>query len=394
VRKVIIACLLSVLYLNAAPVFSEPVTGYNSYIQLLPGGRTNQANNFNVISEAQTAVTKLEYIKRGREIKFIAPKEIDVISDKYIVITYSIAYKPKRNSKYSSDPAIFVLLFTKDQNNGLKDYAGYLKWIGSKDIESFNKSSLDDICSFFRKTGASDCFYQGEKKREISSTEIAVAPVEMNELQNSLVKKEDFENVLKNISEKTSHQAKTDDSRFQELSDRLTSLENADTKSRTALKSNTSLLDTSISKIEERLATLESRNAGLVSQIDKLSDSSSKPQDIESPLTRKLSTEIEKLKQQNKELKNLLVSITSLLNGVSRKGKTIEFSGINVLINNGEGTNDVENGKGNLIVGYGNTEDIQDSHAIIAPQPVATKDYPESGFLSKLPCFIANILDY
>jgi hypothetical protein len=107
-----------------------------------------------------------------------------------------------------------------------------------------------------------------------------------------------------------------------------------------------------------------------------------------------LSTEIEKLKQQNKELKNLLVSITSLLNGVSRKGKTIEFSGINVLINNGEGTNDVENGKGNLIVGYGNTEDIQDSHAIIAPQPVATKDYPESGFLSKLPCFIANILDY
>jgi hypothetical protein len=71
-----------------------------------------------------------------------------------------------------------------------------------------------------------------------------------------------------------------------------------------------------------------------------------------SDLDRSMKLTVAKMEKRIHELERTVATLNTLLEGVSRKNGTIQFSNVNVQIVNGKGATDQSNGKGNLIVGY------------------------------------------
>lgn len=76
--------------------------------------------------------------------------------------------------------------------------------------------------------------------------------------------------------------------------------------------------------------------------------------------TTTLQTEVNNLKKQVAALQALLAGITR-----SQDGKSLIFSGLNLQVVNGKGSNTAANGLGNLIVGYGPAQDANGSHCLV-----------------------------
>lgn len=343
-----IVCVLVVLFCFNAQVESKPVKGYNSYIELLPGGKQTQMINFDVINRGQSQVIKIEKEKRSREIKFNRPVDVFDLSSKYFMIAFDISYKPSGNSRFSANPAIFSLIFEKNGTTSLKKYAGsYIKWIGAHDIENYGSSGIPEFCEYFRRTGVEDCIpdqLNVEKKSEarLQSKKKSSAKTQMNE--PTLVRKKEFDRVItekENKIEKLSFIIDRQNETMTLLTGRIKSLENKEAVSPSSNDAKDNIVTAGeINILKERLTSLQKELAA-----------------------QSLYT---------KELEKEVLSFTSLLNGVTRSNNDLIFNGINLQIVNGLGSTDGQvNGTGNLIVGYNEKKPGENlktgSHKIIAP---------------------------
>lgn len=95
-------------------------------------------------------------------------------------------------------------------------------------------------------------------------------------------------------------------------------------------------------------------------------------------LERAVKASTSKLEARVAQLEQKVEMLTSLLEGVTRKNGTIQFSNVNVQIVNGRGSTQQTNGKGNLIVGYNESagnDDRSGSHNIIVGSKNDYKSY-------------------
>lgn len=99
--------LFAFLVFFALPAGSEPVDGYNSYIELLPGGRPKQLANEEIISKAQTEIVRSEALKRERKIRFLRPIDIVRLNPTYIMVSFEVSHTSKFSSRFSKKPAVF-----------------------------------------------------------------------------------------------------------------------------------------------------------------------------------------------------------------------------------------------------------------------------------------------
>lgn len=375
----------------------EPVKGYSSYIQLLPGGKEKQESNFSLIEKAKEEVRSLEIEKKRRDIKFERPLDIYYLNAKYTMVSFEVFFRPLENTRFSTSPAIYGLLFDSAGQAGLTgNTSRYVKWIGKSDIDEYKSSTVKDFCGYFRRAGVEDCVPSVDAARpaaakavkgktivregRINADQISSGRVKADFIDSSIARKKDVEKAVE-----------TSMGRIDQLRSEITTQGDA-------LKS----LSADIQSYEKKMRYLP-QNEQEVKKLQELYKSSydEKFKKIEESLTKQIET--------TKSLEAKLATLTTLLEGISRNSNTIVISGANLQIVNGTGVTQGEsNGTGNLIVGYNEKkpgESLQlGSHEIIAPNSVSSSTEPfvsvsqiqnkekEKGFFSSK-CFIETAFD-
>jgi prefoldin subunit 5 len=374
----------------------EPVKGYSSYIQLLPGGKDKQITNFSLIEKAKEEVRSLEIEKKKRDVKFERPVDIYYLNTKYTMVSFEVFFRPLENSRFSTSPAIYGLLFDSAGQAGLSGYTSrYVKWIGKSDIDEYKSSNVTDFCGYFRRAGVEDCVPSADAARSaaakalkekaiaregrINADQIASGRVKADFIDASIARKKDVDKVVE-----------TSMGRIDQLRSEITTQGDA-------LKS----LSLDIQSYDKKMRYLP-QNEQEAKKLQELFKSSydEKFKKIEENLTKQIET--------TKSLETKLETLTKLLEGISRNSNTIVISGANLQIVNGTGMTEGEvNGTGNLIVGYNEKkpgESLQlGSHEIIAPnsellsiEPFASviqiKEKEDKGFFSSK-CFIETAFD-
>ncbi|WP_300672252.1 hypothetical protein [Desulfoluna sp.] len=293
----------------ALPAASEPVGGYNSYIELLPGGRPKQLANEDIITGAQAEIIRTEAIKRKRKIKFLCPIDIVRLNSTYSMISFKVSHTVKNSSRFSINPAVYSLLFEGNGPSGLKRYAkNYIKWFGPSDIEQYKTSTTSQFCEFFIRSGVEDCLFETKKIAEKKNDRTQRLIAKIRELEKSVTRQSLHAQQL----EETIAQYHLQAQQFEETTE------------------------------QQRLQA----------------------QNLQKTMAHQ--------RLQTQKLETRVNALHALLEGVSRGKNEILFSGINLHIVNGTGsTHDKVNGTGNLIVGYNEKkqgENLQmESHEIISP---------------------------
>jgi hypothetical protein len=393
-RIMIISTALAFLMGLGNMATGESVTGYSSYVSLLPGGKDRQAENFNVIESAQDEVRVLEAEKRNREIKFDRPVDIHFLNDTYTMISFDVFFKPKDNSRFSTNPAIFALLFQGTGRKGLTGYTSkYIRWIGASDIEEYHSSDINDFCSYFRRSGVEDCVPSMVKRdgpaisqKAMNADRITGGVVKEAFIDPSIARKKDVDDRI----EKTN-------ALVEELNEKL----------RAVLEKNDHL-QRQVDGQEKELAKFAS------SPRDSKTPNNAPPVSIPDDKAVQMTQIIKTQADYIHGLEDKIQSLQNLLEGVSRTRNTLMLSGINLQIVNGTGeTTGTDNGTGNLIIGYNEKKPGEPlnlgSHKIIVPEdpaiepvtvsalPANVKSKPEKqSFWDKLPespCFIEGLLN-
>ncbi|MBU1172550.1 MAG: hypothetical protein KKD44_23575 [Proteobacteria bacterium] len=369
----------------------EPVTGYSSYVNLLPGGKDKQSSNFDLITSAQEEVRALESEKRKREIKFDRPVDIHFLSDTYTMISFDVFFRPMENSRFSTNPAVFALLFKGTGRNGLSSYTSrYIKWIGKPDIQEYQDSQINDFCDYFRRAGVEDCFpgKGGEKAPE--DTKKTKTPVVVQAMNGDMISS----GIIKSAYIDPAIARKKD--------------------VESGLEKNAAIIDNlsdEIKQIRKQSDIIDSQIKGMDQKIKHVSTlllqtPPAKTRDDGSPTTDHLKEIEDTLKLQVSEIRDLRQQITALqelLQGFTRNRNTLLLTGANLQIVNGTGESQGHsNGTGNLIIGYNEKkpgEPLQPgSHQLILPKGesvVAPKDN-EKKSEKKLfggRCFIGTLWD-
>ena len=367
----------------------EPVKGYSSYIQLLPGGKDKQESNFSLIEKAKQEVKVLEEEKKKREIKFERPVDIHYLNSKYTMLSFEVFFRPLENSRFSTSPSVYALLFEGTGRNGLNRYTSrYIKWIGRKDIDDYKAAGVPDFCGYFRRSGVEDCLPEtdgksgsaGSKQAKTNSSEdrlngdwILSGKVKSDFIDPAIARKKDVDKAM---------QASND--RF----DRL--------------KSELKAYGENLKAMELQLKEQPDKDA----EKRKLSDERMAAYDDR---MKKIEENLEKQMTLARDMEKKIESVSTLLQGVSRNRNTIVISGANVQIVNGTGATLGEaNGTGNLIIGYNEKKPGESltlgSHTLISPDTASPELYTpkertapdqektDKGFFSGR-CFIGSVFE-
>lgn len=291
--------------LMVSTCYSTPVSGYNSYINILPGGKDRQAENFNIIDTAQKKVIASEMSRRQREINFIKPIDVVELTPKYLMIAFEVAYKPSGNSRFSPYPAIYSLLFEQDASFGIIKYSSFfIKWLNKSDVEEYKSASKENFRQLFRHLGVDDCVKTAQSavqtktspqktKKEITidAKQIVSGIIPEQFIDPEIARKEDLRDALKNNATR---------------------------------------------ELEKKIAALSMGNSK-----------------VDSDAIDSLKTRLAEEKRMRQKLEKRIATLEALLKNVSLNKNVLTFKGVNVRIVNG--TNDIRskgNGSGNLIMGY------------------------------------------
>ncbi len=396
---VVLTIFLSVIFIpiKNETGLCEPVKGYTSYIQLLPGGKEKQQSNFSLIDKAKEEVRSQELEKKKRDVKLEKPLDIYTLNSKYIMISFEVFFRPIESSRFSTNPAIYGLLFEGNGKDGLSRYTSrYVKWIGKSDMDDYRAGSVKDFCGYFRRAGVDDCLPDAESDKssqnqrvvkekvivregKISADQISSGRLKAEYIDASIARKKDVEKALESSTEKIEKMR----SELTTQGDALKSLSH-DIQAFESKINEQSQKESENKKKFDQLALLENRLKLMEENMNKQLD-----------LTKQLDTRIN--------------ALTTLFEGVSRNRNTIVISGANLQIVNGTGTTQgEENGSGNLIIGYNEKKPgeslLLGSHELIYPRndvsesiqtspniPLRQEEKKEGFFSSK--CFIETAFD-
>jgi hypothetical protein len=252
----------------------------------------------------------------GYRIEWGTAADFAKMGDRFFVISY--------NAKiYSQNPenAIFSLLYEKEGSNELDFTKHYLTWIGQTEIEGFGSLSTVALCALFENmVGATIC--DSVRTEDAFTSEI--------------------EELEARIQEKISRKA-----------DKAHSHSASDI---TEGKLVESLIDDSICRDAELAVAVST----LMNEIN-LRPIPDVGIDVDVAAD---SAEVEALKAQIDELQKTVARLSALLEGVTREGSELIFSGMNINVVSGSGATDAApNGLGNLTIGY-NEKDMSNQESI------------------------------
>jgi Mg2+ and Co2+ transporter CorA len=247
----------------------EPVKGYSSYISLLPGGKDKQESNFSLIEQAKQEVKSLEIKNKKRDVKFEKPTDIYYLNAKYTMVSFEVYFRPIENSRFSTRPAIFGLLFEGTGSDGLTGYTSkYVKWIGKNDLADYKAASIKSFCGYFRREGVADCLpdtvaeknASGIKKgtnREgrISGDQVTSGRIRAEFIDPSIARKKDVEKAVESSLGRMD-QLRSD---VKEQRESLTSLSQVLQTMEMRMKSFPDKEQEFIRKQEERLGTFDQK---------------------------------------------------------------------------------------------------------------------------------------
>ncbi len=280
-RKLLVAfvSLWAVIFLGiSVPSFAKSIANDTALYSSLPGA--GLASHPSTIKSALDTVKKMQKRKFQRVVKFSGPRELIILNERYLTITYNATAKRLGSGQNKTHKVVYALLFERSSSNELTFYDNiFLTWIGEKDLESYKTIKRTKIAEYFRKKGAEYVFFNAANVKKAKPQSFDAS------LIKSGIVKEKF-------------------------------------------------IDGAITRDGELKGILES-------YVQK----GSMPAPVQAPSSDK---RINALEARIKKLE-------ALLSNVKRNGKDIVFNNMNVHIQNGTGSTEKVNGKGNLIVGYGST---------------------------------------
>jgi hypothetical protein len=300
---------------------AEKIDGQAGLVSKLSNAEVNVSESLKTVQKNLNAI-KNEYLKKyTAQITWGDPAEFTQMGNTLLVISYqAIIASPARET------ALFSLLFEK-QNNELNYKKSYLSWIGQTEIEGFDSLAVTSLCHLFENlTGESLCMAV-----DLEAKVVALDDKLQQQLSQTAPKAHTH-----NVGDITGI---VPASAIDDAICRDTELAIAVSKLKKEIDKRP-IPDPNVNVNAQLGVTTVNNTAALELANDNAGNAAD-------------STDVEALKAQIAELQETVTQLAALLEGVSREGSDLIFSGMNLNVVSGSGATDATpNGLGNLIVGY------------------------------------------
>lgn len=159
----IISVITSMILAMSGTVSAKELKNYDELYKQLPGGNPNNAG---VIDRAIKSMVKMQELREGKLVTVDKPKDLLIINPRFISISFDAGVKKTGvSAKAKPTPAVYALLFEKDNKNELSFYKSiFLSWQGEQDLEEYRTVTPEKVCEYYRDKGAEYVFL--DKKSE------------------------------------------------------------------------------------------------------------------------------------------------------------------------------------------------------------------------------------
>lgn len=221
-----------ILALSGA-ISAKELKNYDELYKLLPGGNPNNAG---AIDRAIKSMIKMQELREGRLVTVDKPKDLLVINPRFISISFDAGVrKTGVSAKAKPTPAVYALLFEKDNKNELSFYKSiFLVWQGEQDLEEYRTVTPEKVCEYYREKGAEYVFL--DKKSEtvkpeeiiLNGSQIKSGIIAEQFIDSTITRDAEMREALEGYVKKEVEKAKTtpDEAvRIQQLEARIKKLE-------------------------------------------------------------------------------------------------------------------------------------------------------------------------
>lgn len=164
----IFSIIASMILVVSGTASAKEIKNYDELYKLLPGGSPNNAGS---IDRALKSMAKMQEMREGKIVTVDKPKDLLIINPRFISISFDAGVrKTGVSAKAKPTPAVYALLFEKDNKNELSFYKSiFLVWQGEQDVEEYRTVTPEKICEHYRDKGAEYVFL--DKKSESAKPE-------------------------------------------------------------------------------------------------------------------------------------------------------------------------------------------------------------------------------
>jgi len=168
----IFSVITSMIFALSGTVSAKELKNYDELYKQLPGGNPNNAG---VIDQAIKSMVKMQELREGRLVTVDKPKDLLIINPRFISISFDAGVKKTGvSAKAKPTPAVYALLFEKDNKNELSFYKSiFLVWQGEQDMEEYRTVTPEKICEYYRGKGAEYVFLD-KKSESVKPEEIVL----------------------------------------------------------------------------------------------------------------------------------------------------------------------------------------------------------------------------
>lgn len=235
-KKIIVRIVVATLVLFSGfltSAYSKEIKSYDELYKLLPGqGAVDHAPE---IDRALKTMIKLQELREHRDVTVEGPKDFQIYNPRFLSISFDANIKKPGSAKAKPIPAVYALLFEKDDANNLTFYKSiFLTWVGDQDVETYKTVTPDKMCEYYRTKGADYVFL--EKKVDTSKHEdvalngsmIKSGIVAEPYIDSAITRDSELQAILDNYVAKDGDKSKKtpeDSARVQQLEARIKRLE-------------------------------------------------------------------------------------------------------------------------------------------------------------------------
>jgi hypothetical protein len=164
--------ITSMIFVLSGTISAKELKNYDELYKQLPGGNPNNAG---VIDQAIKSMVKMQELREGKLVTVDKPKDLLIINPRFISISFDAGVKKTGvSAKAKPTPAVYALLFEKDNKNELSFYKSiFLVWQGEQDLEEYRTVTPEKVCEYYRGKGA-DYVFLDKKSEPVKPEEIVL----------------------------------------------------------------------------------------------------------------------------------------------------------------------------------------------------------------------------